>query len=192
MTAAGDRPFLLWEGSDGAAQQRSYAEFDELVSEVAAFLSSRGVQRGKAVHVALSNSPGFVAIWLAATELGATLVPSDPEASARELTGCLGRTHPAVGVGSLRRAAIYREGAARQAGLHVVLIDEDDTGLAPIRPGRAADGSRPDTADPGPGDRVAVMFTSGTTSQPKGVVLTQGELCLHRRRHGRGRRARTR
>jgi acyl-CoA synthetase (AMP-forming)/AMP-acid ligase II len=52
VTTAGDRPFLLWEGSDGAARQWSYAEFDELVGEVAVFLSSRGVQRGKAVHVA--------------------------------------------------------------------------------------------------------------------------------------------
>lgn len=180
VAAAADRPFLLWEGSDGAVRQWSYAAFDELVGEVAVLLSSRGVQRGKAVHVALSNSPAFVAIWLAVTALGATLVPSDPEASARELADCLGRTHPAVAVGSLRRADRYREGAAGamrgagdQAGPHVVLIDEDDTGLAPIRPGRGDGGSRPAAADPGPGDRLAVMFTSGTTSQPKGVVLTQ-------------------
>jgi crotonobetaine/carnitine-CoA ligase len=180
VTAAGDRPFLRWEGSDGAVRQWSYAEFDELVGEVAVSLASRGVQRGRAVHVALSNSPAFVAIWLAVTTLGGTLVPSDPEASARELASYLGRTRPAVGVGSLRRAGTYREGAAGavegpqdQAGLHVVLLDEDDTGLEPIRPGRADRGSRPAAADPGPGDRLAVMFTSGTTSQPKGVVLTQ-------------------
>ncbi len=171
VTAAGDRPFLVWEGSDGAARQWTYAEFDELATDVAAFLSSRGVQRATAVHVALSNSPAFVAIWLAAAMLGAALVPGDPEASARELAECLRRTRPAVGVGSARRMAAYRDAAAGQPGLHVALVDEDDTTLSPVRPGRA--GSLPSTPAPDPGDRLAILFTSGTTSQPKGVVLTQ-------------------
>ncbi len=171
---AGDRPFLLWEGSDATTSQWTYAEFDELASDVAVFMSSRGVGRNDSVHVALSNSPAFVAIWLAATMLGATLVPSDPEASARELASCLRRTRPAVGVGSLRRAAAYREGAAGaipgQPGPQVALVDEDDTVLSQIRPGRPG---RPSVPAPDPADRLAIMFTSGTTSQPKGVVLTQ-------------------
>jgi crotonobetaine/carnitine-CoA ligase len=171
-TAAGDRPFLVWEGSDGAARQWSYAEFGELASDVAVFLASRGVQRGDAVHVALSNSPAFVAVWLAVTLLGATLVPSDPEASARELADCMRRTQAVVGVGSVRRTDRYREAAAGQPSLHVTLVDEDDTVLSPVRPGRPGSGTLPATP-PGPGERLAVMFTSGTTSQPKGVVLTQ-------------------
>jgi crotonobetaine/carnitine-CoA ligase len=69
-TAAGDRPFLVREGSDGAARQWSYSEFGELASDVTVFLASRGVQRGDAVHVALSNSPAFVAVWLPATPPG--------------------------------------------------------------------------------------------------------------------------
>ena len=174
VTAAGDRPFLLWEGSDGATRQWTYAEFDELAGDVAVFLSSRGVQRGGVVHVALSNSAAFVAIWLAAAMLGATLVPSDPQASARELAGCLRRTRPAAGVGSIRRASTYREGATGSPGLYVALVDEDDTTLAPIRPGLPGAGKRPEAPAAGPGDRLAIMFTSGTTSQPKGVVLTQG------------------
>lgn len=172
VTTAGDRPFLLWEGSDGATSQWTYAEFDELASDVAGFLSSRGVQRGSAVHVALTNSPAFVAIWLAVTMLGATLVPSDPEASARELADCLRRTCPAVGVGSVRRADSYCEGTAGAPSLHVALADEDDTALSQIRLGPPS-GQWAAAPAPGPGDRLAVMFTSGTTSQPKGVVLTQ-------------------
>ena len=170
-TAAGDQTFLIWEGSDGATRQWSYAEFGELASDVAGFLASRGVQRGDAVHVALSNSPAFVAVWLAVTVLGATLVPSDPEASARELADCMRRTGAVAGVGSVRRAGRYREAAAGQPSLHVALVDEDDTVLSPIRAGGSG-GSGGGTL-PGPAERLAVMFTSGTTSQPKGVVLTQ-------------------
>lgn len=167
-TAAADRPFLIWEGSDGATRQWSYAEFGELAGDVAGFLASRGVQPGDAVHVALANSPAFVAVWLAVTVLGATLVPSDPEASARELAGCMRRTGAVAGVGSVRRADRYREAAAGQPSLHVALVDEDDTVLSPIRAGGSGGGT-----PPGPAERLAVMFTSGTTSQPKGVVLTQ-------------------
>jgi hypothetical protein len=32
MTVADDGPFLLWEGSDGAARQWTYAEFDEMAT----------------------------------------------------------------------------------------------------------------------------------------------------------------
>jgi crotonobetaine/carnitine-CoA ligase len=170
--AAGDRPFLVWEGSDGGTRQWSYAEFGELTADVAGFLTSRGVNRGDAVHVALANSPAFVAVWLAATVLGATLVPSDPQASARELADCMRRTRAVVGVGSVRRAAGYREAATEQPSLHVALVDEDDTVLSPIRLGRHT-GETLSASPPGPGQRLAVMFTSGTTSQPKGVVLTQ-------------------
>jgi carnitine-CoA ligase len=169
--AAGDRPFLVWEGSDGGTRQWSYAEFGELTGDVAGFLASRGVKRGDAVHVALANSPAFVAVWLAVTVLGATLVPSDPEASAPELADCMRRTRAVAGVGSVRRAARYREAATGQPSLHVALVDEDDTVLSPIRSGHHGSGTLP--AAPDPGQRLAVMFTSGTTSRPKGVVLTQ-------------------
>ena len=64
-TAAADQTFLIWEGSDGATRQWSYAEFGELASDVAGFLASRGVRRGDAVHVALSNSPASCSYeWL--------------------------------------------------------------------------------------------------------------------------------
>jgi crotonobetaine/carnitine-CoA ligase len=170
--AAGDRPFLVWEGSDGGTRQWSYAEFGELTTDVAGFLASRGVGRGDAVHVALANSPAFVAVWLAVTVLGATLVPSDPQASARELADCMRRTGAVLGVGSVRQAAGYRQAAGEQPSMPVALVDEDDTLLSPIRPGSHG-GVTPPATPPGPGQRLAVMFTSGTTSRPKGVVLTQ-------------------
>jgi carnitine-CoA ligase len=171
--AAGERPFLVWEGSDGTTRTWTYAEFDELVTEVAAFLSSRGTRPGSAVHVALANSPAFVAVWVATALLGATLVPSDPQASARELAICLDRTHPAVGIGSARRAPPYLEAAAGQAGLATELVDEDDTVLTSLRLPARSLGPLAAARAPEPGRRMAVMFTSGTTSQPKGVVLTQ-------------------
>ena len=168
VAAAGERPFLVWEGPDGRVTRWTYAEFDELVAGVAGGLRARGLTPGSSVHLALANSPAFLATWLAANQLGAWIVPSDPKATAVELAGHVQRTKPVVGVCATTRADVYRQGAA--GGTTVVEVEEDDTGLADLR---GTPVRWDDVARPRPLDRAAVMFTSGTTSAPKGVVVTQ-------------------
>jgi crotonobetaine/carnitine-CoA ligase len=184
VAAHGDGTFLVWEGPDGVVTTWTYAELDALVARVARGLTARGLAPGRAVHLALTNSPAFVATWLAVTQLGGWIVPSDPKATAPELAGHLARTRPAVGVCSVERSAAYREavvaaGAAGAAGdveVEVVEVAEDDTVLEPLT-GAGAGAGAPlawgDVSPPGLRDRAAVMFTSGTTSAPKGVVVTQ-------------------
>ncbi|MEK7422245.1 MAG: AMP-binding protein [Actinomycetota bacterium] len=160
-----DAPFLFFERPDSRVLAWSYGEFDQAVSRTARFLAEKGVTRGSAVHLALTNSPTFVAVWLAATGLGAWIVPSDPMGSTAELRGHISRTHPAIGFCATARAAAYR---AAVPDLPVVEIDEADGDLA-------AFGETPLDAWPVPAplDRAAVMFTSGTTGAPKGVEITQ-------------------
>jgi crotonobetaine/carnitine-CoA ligase len=165
VAARGDAPFLLFEAPDGSVTEWSYAEFDEVVARAASALVGYGVVAGSAVHLALTNTPTFVAVWLAANRLGAWIVPSDPMGRTPELGDHVERTNPVVGFCSTERADAYRPAIGERP---FVEIDEADAALSWL----------PDTPneswpDPGLRDRAAVMFTSGTTGRPKGVEITQ-------------------
>ena len=170
-----DRPdgtFLVFETPVGDVASWTYGTFDQAVDRVAGTLAALGARPGAAVHLALTNSPTFVAAWLAASRLGAWIVPSDPMGRTPELAGHIERTRPSVGLCAAARADIYRAAVAEagRADLPVIEIDEADTTLAPFDAQSLAASERP---EPGLRDRAAVMFTSGTTGRPKGVEVTQ-------------------
>ena len=159
------RVFLRFEGPDHRVAEWTYSDFDDIVGRTAAALVEHGVGRGDAVHLALTNSPTFIAVWLAANRLGAWIVPSDPMGRTPELADHVERTAPMVGFCSADRVDAYLPAIGDRPALR---IDEADTGFAWL----------PETtveAWPAPRleDRAAVMFTSGTTGRPKGVEVTQ-------------------
>ena len=167
-----DETFLVFETPSGDVARWSYGDFDEAVDRVAGTLAALGTEPGAAVHLALTNSPTFVAAWLAVSRLGAWIVPSDPMGRTPELAGHIERTRPTVGLCAGVRAGTYRAAVA-EAGrddLGVIEIDEADTTLEPFDASPLTASDRP---EPGLRDRAAVMFTSGTTGRPKGVEVTQ-------------------
>ncbi|MXV98676.1 MAG: ATP-dependent acyl-CoA ligase [Acidimicrobiaceae bacterium] len=172
VSGRADETFLIFETPSGDVSRWSYGDFDEAVDRVAGTLVALGAEPGAAVHLALTNSPTFVAAWLAASRLGAWIVPSDPMGRAPELAGHIERTRPTVGLCAGDRADVYRAAvaAAGRMDLPVIEIDEADTTLAPFDATPLAVAERPEA---GLRDRAAVMFTSGTTGRPKGVEVTQ-------------------
>ena len=167
-----DETFLVFETPAGSVARWSYGDFDEAVDRAAGTLVAQGVEPGSAVHLALTNSPTFIAVWLAASRLGAWTVPSDPMGRTPELAGHIERTRPRVGLCAGARAGTYRAAAAAagRPDLTVIEIDEADTALAPFHAEPLASADRP---EPSLRDRAALMFTSGTTGRPKGVEVTQ-------------------
>ena len=169
----GRRPFLVFRGEDGAVDRWTYAEFDDVVRDTAALLAAHGVTRGDSIHLCLRNCPGFIALWLAAARLGAWMVPVDPASTSRDIASQIARVTPKIGILAAARADTYRAGVPEGSTLRTHVLQET---AADVRPGgrlRAGDGRSVEDVAVDPQDRLAVMFTSGTTSQPKGVVLTQ-------------------
>jgi len=162
-------PFLIFDDS-GRVNTWSYAEFDTIVERVAATLYAAGASAGTAIHVCLANCPAFVAVWLAAARLGAWIVPADPRAAGEELADQIARTSAHVAVMGNAQAAKYPHLTVR--GPSVLIVEENASGVSTASALWSETGSSA-SLEAGPYDRLAVMFTSGTTSAPKGVVLTQ-------------------
>ncbi|MEO3826269.1 AMP-binding protein [Actinomadura sp. B10D3] len=175
----GDSAFLLFHDESGTTTW-TYRRFDEIVARTAGTLRGLGVRPGTAVHVALRNCPAFMATWLAVARLGAWMVPVDPASSARDVAGQVRRTEPVLGICAADRAATYRAGAG-DAVPAVLVLEETAADVAPGGPLLAGDPIHAAAETITAGTRLAVMFTSGTTSEPKGVVLVTA-----RARHARG------
>jgi crotonobetaine/carnitine-CoA ligase len=90
------KTFLIFEASDGSVKEWTYGSFDQLVNRVAHHLDELGVRQGSSVHLALTNSPAFVAIWIAAIRLGAWIVPSDPFGMGPDLQQLQRVRHPVM------------------------------------------------------------------------------------------------
>ncbi|QLL06513.1 class I adenylate-forming enzyme family protein [Mycobacterium vicinigordonae] len=161
--------FLLFEERGGTIRTWTYAEFDAVVTRAAIALGARGVTAGDSIHLVLSNCPAFVALWLAAARIGAYMIPVDPASTSRDIGNQTRRVHPVLAFCAAERADTYRSGS------RTTVIEVNETS-ADVDPGGPLDIGGRDLVGigaPTPMDWMAVMFTSGTTSVPKGVVLTQ-------------------
>jgi len=167
--AAADATFLEFDQSGQDVAAWTYREFDAVVDRVRRTLAARGVRPGDCVHVVLPNCPAFLAVMLAAAQSGVTFLPSDPRSTAEELGRQSARVTPALAVCGSDQVAVYEASGATAPALVVAPGDPSFGDLC--APGaEVAEG--PDVM-PAPDDTLALMFTSGTTSEPKIVELTQ-------------------
>lgn len=175
----GSLPFLVFRDDGDVDHQYTYSEFDRIVRDVEDFLRALGVDAGSGVHMCLQNCPGFIAVWLAVARMGAWMIPVDPSSSPRDLQNQIERTRPVVGIVGRTRFAEYQSAAPDLPTVAILETAADlEVGGALRSSTDVADMpcERKVSDDDGrvsPSDRLAIMFTSGTTSEPKGVVLTQ-------------------
>lgn len=167
--------FLVFEESGGRVREVTYAEQVARAGRMAALLRRLGVNRGDTFHVHLANCPEFYDCWFGGALLGAVMVPTNPLSTADELAYILTQAECRVSVttADLLPAVVgARDGGAPV--VHILLARSEEAHTGTLQLSRELAGCEPRALDAavGPAHVAGMLYTSGTTSRPKGVLVT--------------------
>ncbi len=148
----------------------TYGQLLKRVEALATGLCARVVRKGDRVVVLLPPGVGFVTLFFAVADLGAVIVPLNPQARQHTLEEVLADAAPAVVV-----TPHSLEGAAREAsraGIEWVEVMGDGSLARAVAEGRYYERQ----GQVGAGDLLALLYTSGTTGKPKGTMHSHRSL----------------
>ncbi|MCM2251497.1 MAG: acyl--CoA ligase [Ramlibacter sp.] len=139
----------------------TWAQLDAMVDRVAASLQRDGVEPRDSVAICGSNSLEYVAVFLGALRVGAAAVPLAIQSSAAQLAGMLADC--AARLFFIDRGVPGFDSPARRISLDASARPSFEQWLAPV-------GSRPAPVTVQPDWPFNIIYSSGTTGTPKGIV----------------------
>lgn len=156
--------FSMFEGDDV-----TYAEVGRRIEKVQEILTCAGLHAGDKVALLSSNMPNWGVCYFAVTSAGMVAVPILPDFSGEELDMIIAHSEAkALLVSDRLFTKLSKQTIER---LNVVVRTKN---LGVIAQRVRGEGSM---AVPKPDDLAVIIYTSGTTSKPKGVMLTHAALC---------------
>ncbi|MCC6532462.1 MAG: AMP-binding protein [Burkholderiales bacterium] len=172
--AGPERPCLLFEG-----RTWSWAELGKAIADTAAMLHERGIAKGDRVGMMAVNSPVQPVLLFALARIGAILVPVNPEfgvAEARYVLHHAGVSAVVCSRDKLEVVTAAIQGVERAPWLALV---DGATGEAPnLWDTLARSGPARLPPPPCAEDTCAIIYSSGTTGFPKGVMHSQQSFVL--------------
>ena len=154
----------------------SYGDLDAGTARLANLLVSLGVKPGDRVVMQVEKSPEAVFLYLAALRTGAVFLPLNTAYRADELEYFLADAEPSVVVCDPGDTALAALCAARGIR-HRLTLGADGKGS--LTDQSAAHPKTFATAARAPTDLAAILYSSGTTGKPKGVMLSHGNLAAN-------------
>lgn len=170
-----DKPLLVL--NDGGSY--SYRAIDDLSARLAAVLLSTGARPGDRISAQVKKSPQALALYFACLRAGLVFHPLNPAYKAEELRYFLENAEPSVVIADSENVRTMQNLLKGVSDTPVLTLNADGSGTLM----EAAEGAQPRTAIvAAEEDSMAVLlYSSGTTGQPKGIVLTHGNLAMNAR-----------
>lgn len=167
-------PCVVYEDDAGAVSTLSYGEFAERVDALAGALAARGVAAGDKVALMASNCPEFLVAWFAINRAGAVMVPVNVLYAADELRYLLNSSESVALIAEPRYAPVWERIAADCPAVRVRIAARADAPVAGFeRMDEVIAGAGPAPIVPvAPEAPSLIVYTSGTTSRPKGAVIS--------------------
>ncbi|HTC47781.1 MAG TPA: AMP-binding protein [Candidatus Aquilonibacter sp.] len=157
----------------------TYAELRRMSESVGRWINENQFPRGARLALIADNHPRWVAAYLGVIASGCTIVPFDTALHADQLTKLLKDSGSSALFCDIKHAKIAREAVAE---INVGLVLMDPERVAPDSDHQAWLANLPEIFEAGPGkfqpapsaadDIASLLYTSGTTADPKGVMLT--------------------
>jgi long-chain acyl-CoA synthetase len=177
-------PLLTWKNGD-QVDSYSTGQVETAVHKLAKWLAAKGLVQGDRIAIYSENRPEWHIVDFAAHMLGLALVPVYPTLAAYQMAHILEHAGARVAFcGADQMERVYGVRANLPELEHVIALDPsggaenlsallNDTPAADSEE-RAAIRARVMAQDPG--DVATIVYTSGTTGAPKGVMLSHGNI----------------
>jgi acyl-CoA synthetase (AMP-forming)/AMP-acid ligase II len=170
-----DREALVCDGT-----RLTYMEMQERVNRLANALADLGVKRGSKVAIMALNSPQYIETYYACAKLGATFVPLNYRAKREELTYMVNNSEASVFFVGERYLELTAAIRGELKGIrHFICYDARPRGMQNYEDVLARYEPEEIFVDIQDDDPTILMYTSGTTALPKGVVLTYLSLSVY-------------
>ena len=172
-----DKPAIIYPGprissqntGAGKDKQISFEQLSQNVFKVANALRALGIKKHDKVGIYLPNCPEYVYSYLAIFCLGATGVPLDYMLKADELISCLSHSEAKFLIAKPNDVSLDQIKAG-VSSLEKIILSETLNGFLAT----TSDRFTPETISPK--DPSLIMYTSGTTGKPKGILLNYRHL----------------
>jgi fatty-acyl-CoA synthase len=167
-----------------ASERITYGELAARVTRIRAGLAAAGIGRGDRVGLCLGNDPDWVALFHAIGAAGAVAVPVNTRFTADEVRYTLEHARVRTLFAASRVLKVDFAGMLRKIGVEslpllekVVVLGDDVPAFASSWDEFLSVPSEVPAPAGSPDDILLVQYTSGTTSRPKGVLLTHRGMC---------------